>query len=348
MAIWGNRVKLGLSLALACSAALASCGTPSAVRSAGPEPVIVNRGNPIIRDRFTADPAPLVVGDTLYLYTGHDEARGDEMFTMRDWLVFSTKDMKTWTPHAPIMKAKDFKWAKGDAWASQAIEKNGKFYFYAAVAHDDSHPGMAIGVAVSDSPTGPFVDARGSALITNQMTPEGKHSWEDIDPTVLTDDDGVTWIAWGNRDCYIAKLKANMTEIDGPIRKITPPHFRGRSLAAQARRSLLPHLCVARPKTQNAEHTSYATAPSLDGPWTYRGELTKSAKNGFTIHAGIAEFKGQGYIFLHNATLTVGDQSGADGRRAVTVEYLYYNPDGTLKPVIQTEAGVSVPPPPAN
>ena len=147
------------------------------------------------------------------------------MFDMRDWLVFSTRDMKTWTPHAPIMNAKDFKWAKQDAWASQAIEKNGKFYFYAAVSHDDSHPGMAIGVAVSDSPTGPFADARGSALITNQMTPEGTHSWEDIDPTVFTDDDGTTWIAWGNRDCYIAKLKPNMIEIDGPIRKITPPHF---------------------------------------------------------------------------------------------------------------------------
>ena len=89
--------------------------------------------NPIIRDRFTADPAPLVVGDTLYLYTGHDQAADGVMFDMRDWLVFSTKDMKTWTPHAPIMKATDFKWAKGDAWASQAIEKNGKFYFYAAV-----------------------------------------------------------------------------------------------------------------------------------------------------------------------------------------------------------------------
>ncbi|GGL45399.1 glycoside hydrolase family 43 protein [Caulobacter rhizosphaerae] len=341
-------MKRNLSLALACWAALAAGGAPSVGQSAGPEPVIVNRGNPLFRGVFTADPAPLVVGDTLYLYTGHDEARGDEMFTMRDWLVFSIKDMKTWTPHAPIMKATDFKWAKSDAWASQAIEKNGKFYFYAAVAHDDSHPGMAIGVAVSDRPTGPFTDARGSALITNQMTPEGTHSWEDIDPTVFTDDDGVTWIAWGNRDCYIAKLKANMTEIDGPIRKITPPHYEeGPWLHKRGDLYYLIYASLDR-KTQSAEHTSYATATSLNGPWTYRGELTQSAKNSFTIHAGVAEFKGQAYIFLHNATLTIGDQGGAVGRRAVTVEYLHYNPDGTLKPVVQTEAGVSVPPPPAN
>ncbi|GHB95506.1 family 43 glycosylhydrolase [Thermomonas carbonis] len=181
--------------------------------------------NPIIRDKFTADPAPLVVGDRLYLYVGHDQAQRDEMFDMREWLVYSTTDMTTWTEHGPIMTVADFKWAKADAWASQAIEKDGRFWFYAAVEHDASHPGKAIAVAVSDRPTGPFVDAKGSALITNAMTPKGTHSWEDIDPTVLTDDDGSTWIAWGNRQCYIARLKPNMIELDGPITEITPPHF---------------------------------------------------------------------------------------------------------------------------
>ena len=183
--------------------------------------------NPIIRDKFTADPAPLVVGDRLYLYVGHDQAQRDEMFNMREWLVYSTTDMTTWTDHGPIMKVADFTWAKAVAWASQAIEKNGRFWFYAAVEHDATHPGkaIAVAVAVSDCPTGPFVDAKGSALVTNAMTPKGTHSWEDIDPTVFTDDDGSTWIAWGNRQCYIARLKPNMVELDGPITEITPPHF---------------------------------------------------------------------------------------------------------------------------
>jgi beta-xylosidase len=300
--------------------------------------------NPIIRDVFTADPAPLVVGDTLYLYTGHDQATGQEMFNMKEWLVFSTKDMKTWTPHGAIMNVKDFKWAKQDAWASQVIQKNGKFWFYAAVEHDNTHPGKAIAVAVSDSPTGPFVDAKGSALITNEMTPDGKHSWEDIDPTVFTDDDGTTWIAWGNHDCYIARLKPNMIELDGPIRKITPPHFEeGPWLHKRGKLYYLTYASLDR-TTQTDEHISYATATSLDGAWTYRGELTPSARNSFTIHPGIVEFKGQWYIFLHNASLTVGNETGALGRRSVTVEYLEYNPDGTMKPVVQTDAGVSVPP----
>src|SRR6188768_3442479 len=110
--------------------------------------------NPIIRDKFTADPAPLVVGDRLYLYTGHDEAQRDEMFNMREWLAYSTTDMRTWTDHGPIMGVADFKWAKQDAWASQMIEKDGRFWFYAAVEHDATHPGKEIAVAVSDSPTG--------------------------------------------------------------------------------------------------------------------------------------------------------------------------------------------------
>lgn len=160
---------------------------PWAAESLAQEPTSPTpRSNPLIRDKFTADPAPLVVGDRLYLYVGHDEAQRDEMFNMREWLVYSTTDMATWVDHGPIMQVADFAWAKADAWASQIIEKDGRFWFYAAVEHDDTHPGKAIAVAVSDRPTGPFVDAKGAALITNEMTPKGTHSWEDIDPTVLT------------------------------------------------------------------------------------------------------------------------------------------------------------------
>lgn len=301
--------------------------------------------NPIIRDTFLADPAPLVVGDTLYLYVDHDEAKDGEMFNMREWLVYSTTDMKTWKAHPPILRIADLKWAKKDAWAPQAIQKNGKFYLYVPAEHDDTHPGKAIGVAVSDSPTGPFRDARGSALITNEMTPKGTHSWEDIDPTVFTDRDGTSWIAWGNRQCYIARLKPNMIELDGPITEITPPHYvEGPWLHRRGTLYYLTYASMDPTGKDHDEHIAYATAPSITGPWTYRGELTGAAANSFTIHPGIAEFKGNWYLFLHNAALTIGDQKGALGRRAITVEYLRYNPDGTMKPVVQTQEGVSVPP----
>lgn len=300
--------------------------------------------NPLFTDVFTADPAPLVVRDTLYLYVGHDEAREHELFTMKDWLVFSTKDMKHWTPHGPIMKATDFKWATGDAWASQVAEDHGKFYFYAAVKHDKTHPGMAVGVAVSDSPLGPFTDARGSALISDDMTPHSKRPWSDIDPTIFTDVDGTHWLMWGNGDCYLARLKPNMIELDGEIRKILLPDYtEGPWLHKRGSLYYLTYASIDE-KKGGAERIAYATATQVTGPWSYRGLITGTASNSYTIHPGIIEFNGQWYLFYHNATLAIGDQKGATGRRAVAVEYLHYNEDGTIRPIEQTTLGVSIPP----
>ena len=134
-----------LKLAAAALALIASLSGPSLAAEEGTW--LPLSANPIFRDKFTADPAPLVVGDRLYLYVGRDEAQRDEMFNMREWLVYSTTDMKTWTSYPPIMKVADFKWAQKDAWASQAIQKNGKFYFYAAVEQDKTRLGKAIAAA---------------------------------------------------------------------------------------------------------------------------------------------------------------------------------------------------------
>lgn len=334
--LWGLRAVCFMATGLMAMATL-----PTLLQAQdAPEPTFTAMGNPFIRDKFTADPAPLVVGDRLYLYVGHDQATGDEMFNMREWLVYSTTDMKTWTDHGPIMNVKDFKWSSKDAWAAQVIEQDGKFYMFAPVEHDNTHPGKSIGVAVSDSPTGPFVDAIGHALITNAMTPKGEHSWEDIDPTVLRDDDGTVWLAWGNRQAYIVKLKPSLTEIDGPITEITPKFFEeGPWLHKRGDLYYLTYASLDR-ATHSDERISYATAPAITGPWTPRGELTGSGKNSFTIHAGITAFKGKWYIFLHKADMTIGDQTGAIGRRAVTVEELHYNEDGTMKRVEQTDAGI--------
>jgi hypothetical protein len=299
--------------------------------------------NPLFPDVFTADPAPLVVDDRLYVYVGHDEARGDEMFTMKEWLVFSTTDLRRWTTHGPIMRATDFAWASRDAWAAQAIERNGRFYFYATVEHDATRPGKAIGVAVSDSPTGPFVDARGSALIANDMTPDGPHSWDDIDPTVIVDHEGVAWLIWGNGNCYFARLKPNMIELDGPIGEIALPDFEEGPWIH--RRGDTYYLAYASRDhvTMGDERLSYATAPAVTGPWTHRGQLSGPAQNSFTIHPGIVDFRGEGYLFYHDGSLTIGDQTGGLGRRAVRAEHLYYESDGTLKPVEHTDAGLTAP-----
>ena len=104
--------------------------------------------NPFVQTWYTSDPAPMVHDGTMYVYTGHDEDNAD-FFWMQEWRVYSTQDM---------VALESFSWADDRAWAAQTIERNGKFYWYIC-AHSKLTNGMAIGVAVSDSPTGPFRDA---------------------------------------------------------------------------------------------------------------------------------------------------------------------------------------------
>ena len=247
--------------------------------------------NPIFRNSFTADPAPLVYNGRLYVYVGKDEAKDGELFTMTAWLCYSTTDMINWTSHGAVMKPTDFKWAAKDAWASQVVHKNGKFYLYVTVTAAAPNSGRAIGVAVSDSPTGPFVDARGSAIVYDKTTPS-QNAWDDIDPTVLIDDDGSAYLCWGNPNCYFAKLKPNMTEIDGAIKTITPPNY-GEGPWLHKRNGLYYLTYAAFVAPVGSEQICYATATSINGPWTYRGILTGTAKGSYTIHPGIIEYSGQ-------------------------------------------------------
>lgn len=309
-------------------------------------PTFQNTGNPLVKDKFTADPAPLVYDGTLYLYVGHDEfyegqdtAHGGKEFNITEWLCYSTQDMQTWTDHGVVLKPTDFKWGIGEAWASQVIEHNGKFYYYTTVQAGEPYNSKAIGVAVGDTPTGPFTDAIGQPLVTDDMTSNGPRGWwNDIDPTALIDDNGQAWLCWGNWTCFLAKLKPNLTEIDGDIQVVDLPRYvEGPWLHKHGNLYYLTYASFG----QGRETISYATAPGMEGPWTPQGELTGMAENSFTIHPGIAEFQGKWYLFYHNATLTLDGHAGAIGRRSVCVDELKYNPDGTMQTVIQTKQGVA-------
>jgi arabinoxylan arabinofuranohydrolase len=272
-------------------------------------------------------------------------AKDGEMFTMPEWLCFSTTDMKNWTAHGPVLKPTDFAWGEPDsAWAAQVVPKDGKYYYFVTVKGNRTAPGNNIGVALADSPTGPFKDAIGAPLIRDDMTPDARRPWEDIDPTVWIDDDGTPWMSWGNGDCYLVKLKGNMIELDGEIQKIDLPHYvEGPWLFKRDQLYYLIYAAIKRPV--GSEQIAYATADKITGPWTFRDFVTGPAKNSFTIHPGIIKFKDQWYFFYHYAGLTIDGQPGALGRRAVCVEYLEFNSDGTIRPITQTDAGVSVPPP---
>ncbi|WP_342626130.1 glycoside hydrolase family 43 protein [Spirochaeta thermophila] len=287
--------------------------------------------NPIIRDIYSADPAALVHGDTLYLYVGHDEApEGATTYVMNDWYCYSTKDMIHWTNHGPVLSVRDFAWADGNAWAGQVVHRNGKFYYYVSVAQA-STGGMAIGVAVSDSPTGPFTDALGRALITSSMTKfsgQPRWSWDDIDPTVLIDDDGQAYLYFGNTYPKYVKLNEDMISFDEEtgIQPLLLPFVAGLPFTE----ALWIHKYKGKYYLSWAagweEQLVYATSDHPTGPWKPGGKLMTHAENCNTSHHAIVEFKGKWYIFYHNGTLP----GGGSYRRSVCAEYLTYDEEGNI------------------
>ena len=301
----------------------------------------VSGQNPLFTDAFTADPAITVIRNTVYAYVGQDKASVGGWFNMPNWLCYSTNDMKNWTAHGPVLSARDFVNANsGSAWAAQVVEKDGKYYYYVTL---DRREGHFITVAVSDSPIGPFKEAHpGKPLITDAMTIDSHRPNADIDPTIYIDDDGTPWMAWGNGDCYMVKLNRNMVEIDGPIIKVP---FRNYSEGPWLfKRGDLDYMVYAADApSEQAEQICYSTAKKITGPWTYGGFITGPAKHGFTIHPSVNEFKGQWYFFYHDGSYTLNGTPGGDCRRQVCAEYLYFNPDGSIKPITLTTEGVSLP-----
>lgn len=293
----------------------------------------VAKGNPVIQHKYTADPAALVHDGRVYVYAGHDVAPpGKEFYEMHEWLCFSTTDFVHWQEHPSPLNVKQFTWAKDDAWASQVIERNGKFYWYVAVEHATVR-GKAIGVAVSDSPTGPFVDARGSALITNDMTKAATISWDDIDPSVIIDDDGQAYLFWGNTKCYYAKLKENMTELDGDIQVVDLPAFTEAPWIHKKNGWYYLSYASGFP-----EKIVYAMSKNIHGPWQYKGILNEIAGNSNTNHQAIIDYKGKSYFIYHNGAINT---HGGSFRRSVCVDALRYNRDGTLQRVVMTSEGVT-------
>nr|WP_321452458.1 glycoside hydrolase family 43 protein [uncultured Carboxylicivirga sp.] len=301
-------------------------------------------GNPIITHKYTADPATLVYNDTVYLYTGHDEApAGHNGYVLNEWLIFKSTDLKNWEEHPVPFRVDEFEWAAGSAWAAQTIEKNGKFYWFITAYHAPTN-GFAIGVAVADSPTGPFKDAIGAPLITTDMTAApfqiddengGKRdmNWDDIDPTVFTDDDGQSYVFWGNTSLHYAKLKDNMIELDSEIKKIEVPSFTEAPWVHKKGDWYYLTYSVKFP-----EKTAYSMSKSINGPWEYKGIINEVAGNCNTNHQAILEYKGKDYFVYHNGSIPT---DGGSFRRSVCIDYLYYNPDGTIKKIVMTSEGVA-------
>lgn len=297
--------------------------------------------NPIFSDRFTADPACTVVGDRIYAYVGEDKAGIGGWFYMPHWVCYSSTDMINWVYHGVVLRAADFPYANPfGAWAGQVVEKDSKFYFYVTL-DDRSNGKHTIDVAVADSPIGPFMPARkdGTPLITDDMTTDSHRPNADIDPTVIIDYDGTPWMAWGNGDCYMVKLKKNMTELDGEIRKVPLRNFSEGPWIFK-RKGIYYNVHAADAPGVQPEQIAYSYAYDIEGPWIYGGLLTGPAKYGFTIHPSVNQFKNRWYFFYHDGAYMQNGEPGGDCRRSVCVEYLHFRRDGTIKPITLTQEGI--------
>jgi beta-xylosidase len=275
---------------------------------------------------------------------------------MADWFELSSTDMVHWTKTAStlttdvtnttadtaILSLKAFSWANANAWAGQLVTANGKFYWYVPV-QQASDGSMAIGVAVADSPTGPFKDALGHALINDafEMSNEGYATPSatpyTIDPTVFVDDNGTAYMHYGGFGrMNEAQLGQDMISIVGKMKEDSPQgYFEAAYLTKRVGITQGPYYEIYA-AGQNPATIDYATSTSPMGPWTYKGRVLDQMPQAAgqtdapTNHSGVAEFQGQWYIVYH---VSNGPMGGGTYRREVQIDKMNFNPDGTIQKV---------------
>lgn len=277
--------------------------------------------NPVVQTSFTADPAPMVYGNTVYLYTSHDEndARG---FHMLDWKCYSTTDMVNWTDRGSIASLATFPWAvqNNDAWAPQVIERDGKFFLYVPISVP-GWPKNVIAVAVADNPLGPFKDALGHPLI------DKKTGY--IDPTVFVDDDGQAYLYFGNPNIWYVKLNQDMISYSGDVVKedVKPGNYQEGPWFYKRNG----HYYLAYASTCCPEGIGYAMSDNPTGPWQFTGQIMDGNGLSSGNHPGIIDYKGKSYVFGFNYKLNWEQTDVHRERRSVCVAELTYNPDGTIQ-----------------
>jgi beta-xylosidase len=278
----------------------------------------VNRSTPQTGP-FFADPALVAFGDSFYLYPTTD---GNENWDSDNFRVLGSRDLREWTDLGEVLRlGRDVPWADRNAWAPAAAYRNGLYYFYFTA--DDN-----IGVAVATSPTGPFIDS-GAPIVSR-----GQFAGRAIDPAVFVDDDGTSYLIWGNTVAHIARLGNDMVSID--LDSVTAwEHPTFREAAHIHRRGDLYYLTWSENDTRDpAYRVRWATGESPFGPWTERGVLLEqSPADGIfaTGHHSILRVPGTDEWLIAYHRFAVPDGDGF--HREIVIDELTHLPSGDLSPV---------------
>lgn len=174
--------------------------------------------NPIVLRKGVCDPHIHIFEGRAYLYATHDAPGYEDDFHMDDWQIWSSENLIDWQLESTVHPEDFYCGALNQCWALDAAYKNGKYYLYFSTGD------WGVGAAVSDDPRGPFVDARGEALVDYREHPAGIPKW---DPCVFQDDDKSAYLIVGTCrqnapwDCYlIARLKEDMIHLAEPLRRL--------------------------------------------------------------------------------------------------------------------------------
>lgn len=338
-------------------------------------------GNPLVGDSDTGeylyggDPSVLVDGDTVYLYSGRDLSTDAEVaravYNIPEYVCYSTKDMVNWKSEGTVMTVSreevDWVTSSTTAWASQVVKHHDKetdkdrYYLYYCSWDKTASGKQSIGVAVAESPTGPFKDI-GAPLVQGTLTEPQSSNWDDIDPTVWveTDESGEEhrYLAWGNSKFYICELNEDMVSVkdlngDGEITVgMTPDsadildHKTGLSAYTEApwlyRRKDADgkyygkyYLFYARGWR---ETMSYATTDNLlTGSWKNGSMLMPPTATSNTNHMAVFDFGGKTYFVYHNGSLPGGNGY----RRSVCITELHFQDNGKIEVIPETAAGLN-------
>ncbi|MBN2527056.1 MAG: family 43 glycosylhydrolase [Deltaproteobacteria bacterium] len=293
---------------------------------------------------WTADPSAHAFDCGLWVFPSHDQDNSNGVFDMIDYYAYELKTDGSWKEHGPIVALSKVSWAKEFAWAPDAAYKNGKYYFYFPAKNNSGI--FQIGVAVADSPGGPY-DIQSQPI-------DGSFS---IDPTVFIDDDGSAYMAFGGKwggqlECYatdsynqgdcnpndgsdggsmdgtprIAKLTDDMLQFDGGVKRIQisggTAFFEGPWLHKYNDTYYLSY------STGPDHRILYATSNNVLGPYQYKGVVLPNMNKGWTTHHSIIEFQGKWYLFYHDDSCT-----GDDKMRCVKYTELTYGGDGSINTV---------------
>ena len=266
----------------------------------------------------------------VYLYPSHDiptppgKNLRENWFCMEDYHVFSSENLTDWTDHGVIVTQTKVPWLTRinyDMWAPDCVFKNGKYYFYFPV-------GGKIGVATADKPEGPYT------VLDEPVTGIGG-----IDPCVLIDKDGQAYIFTARGRIMVAKLKDNMTEVDGEVQTVanlpTQGLIEGPFAFERNGKYYLTYPHVA----NKIERLEYSMGDSPMGPFKPVGVIMDESPSGcWTNHHSLVQYKGQWYLFYHDRDYS----PNFDKNRSVRIDSLFFNSDGTIQKVIPTFRGVGL------